>query len=205
MPTTVSPQEARLVHEKQPTQPLPSTQTAQVPIFNNHFTPKEVENIKPAPYPTIQWVSKSQENHYEEHCQNPAYLVNLPSFQLPNLPSGYYRGFESGADFPFQGAILVGNFVRNWYEIKTDISYIFVLRNQGYIYRKVSQNVNGSGFLTLKSDIGTIQPMEISLPDVLEVWEVKAFVSHQLPTPTASIERMENLVAEMQKEIERIR
>lgn len=91
--------------------------------------------------------------------------------------------------------------MRNWYDIRLGTSYIFVVRNQGFIYRKVSQNVNERGILTLGSDMSTIPTVEIALHDVLEVWEIKSFVSNQLPAAGPSIDRMEQLVNEMQKEL----
>jgi transcriptional regulator with XRE-family HTH domain len=176
-------------------------ETNQIPVFNNQFRPGQQLVARQEQYPTIQWVSQNQQNEYLTQCHNPSFLVNLPSFQLPNLPAGYYRAFESGDDFAFPGALLVGNFVRNWYEIKTGGSYVFVIRNQGLLYRKSQSAVNDRGILTLSSDVAGIANMNVALQDVLEVWEIKAFVSHQLPTPTPSVERIGQLVNEIQKEI----
>ncbi|MCE7039450.1 helix-turn-helix transcriptional regulator [Dyadobacter sp. CY312] len=176
-------------------------ETNQIPVFNNQFSPSQQVIVKQEEYPTIQWVSQIQQSEYLTQCHNPLFLVNLPSFQLPNLPAGYYRAFESGADFAFPGALLVGNFVRNWYEIKTGGSYVFVILNQGVLYRKSKSAVNDRGLLTLSSDVAGIVDMHVTLQDVLEVWEVKAFVSHQLPVPSPSVERIGHLVNEIQKEI----
>ena len=37
--------------------------------------------------------------------------------RLPMLPVGQYRAFEADSDFLFPGAWLVGQFVRNWFDI----------------------------------------------------------------------------------------
>jgi DNA-binding XRE family transcriptional regulator len=176
-------------------------ETAQTPIFNNHFVPNQQQFVKPQQYPSIQWVAKDQQADYISQCQNPSFLVNLPTFQLPNLPAGYYRAFESGTDFAFPGALLVGSFIRNWYEIRMGNSYVFVIRNFGVVYRKNHSEINENGILTLTSDITNVGSIEVSLQDVMEVWEVKAFVSHQMPSPTPSVERIGQLVNEIQKEI----
>ena len=180
------------------------TETNQIPVFNNQFNLSQQVVARKDQYPTIQWVSQIQQNEYLTKCHNPSFLVNLPSFQLPNLPAGYYRAFESGADFAFPGALMVGNFVRNWYEIKTGGSYLFVIRNQGVLYRKSQSSVNDKGVLTLSSDVAGIANMDVALQDVLEVWEVKAFISHQLPTPAPSVERIGHLALEIQRELSKM-
>jgi len=189
---------------------IPQTNLAdhRMPVFNNQYA----INPEPAPvyreerlpnYPTIQWVGKNQWMEYITNYQNPAFLTHLPSFQLPNLPSGYYRAFESGSDFEYPGALLVGTFIRNWYEIKDGSHYLFVLKNQGFLYRKAYNQVKTKGVLLLSSDIAEIPNIESSLHDVLEVWEVKAFISSQLPNPSPSMDRIGQLIDELQNELNR--
>jgi hypothetical protein len=48
-----------------------------------------------------------------------------------------------------------------------------------------------------------IADREASLHDVLEVWEVKAFISLQLPNPSPALDRIGQLVDELQNEINR--
>jgi hypothetical protein len=177
---------------------------AQLPVFNNQFqtdpinTPVEQKAVN---YPTIQWVARNLQAEYLANFQNPAYVTQLPVFQLPNLPMGYYRAFESGADFAYPGAILVGTFVRNWYDIKDGMQYIFVLRGHGFVYRTAFNQVKTSGMLLLTSDIAGLEELEVPLQDVQEVWEVKAFVSLQLPVPQPSLEKISLLVDELQQEL----
>lgn len=180
----------------------------QMPVFNNQYQVPQF-NAAPEPpvhhYPTIQWVPGDMQAEYIAHFQNPAYLTALPSFQLPNLPSGYYRAFESGDDFAYPGSILVGTFIRNWYDIKDGMQYVFLLRKHGLIYRNAFNQVKTSGVLLLTSDNIAIDDLEIPLQDVLEVWEVKAFVSLQMPVPQPSLERINQLVDELQLELSQYR
>lgn len=190
--------------------PVPKGNLAdhRMPVFNNQYA----INPEPAPifreektvsYPTIQWVGKNQWMEYIANYQNPAFLTHLPSFQLPNLPSGYYRAFESGQDFEYPGALLVGSFIRNWYEIKDGAHYLFVLKNQGFLYRKAYNQVKPKGVILLSSDIEEIPNIEAVLHDILEVWEVKAFISLQMPNPAPSMDRIGQLVDELQNELNR--
>jgi len=203
----VPAQPARPVHQTAPVQQI-NTGEHRMPTFNNQYAinpePAPIYREERAtPYPTIQWVGKNQWLEYVTNYQNPAFLTHLPSFQLPNLPSGYYRAFESGADFEYPGALLVGSFIRNWYEIKDGSHYLFVLKNQGFLYRKAYNQVKTKGVLLLNSDVAEIPNIEAALHDVLEVWEVKAFISLQLPNPSPSMDRIGQLVDELQNELNR--
>ncbi|MCF0058597.1 helix-turn-helix transcriptional regulator [Dyadobacter sp. CY356] len=188
--------------------PQPTAMDSRMPVFNNQYAINQeaapsYREDKSANYPTIQWVSKNQWIEYIANYQNPSFLTHLPSFQLPNLPSGYYRAFESGSDFEYPGSLLVGSFIRNWYEIKDGSHYLFVLKNQGFLYRKAFNQVKIKGTLLLSSDIAGLPDMEAALHDVLEVWEVKAFISLQLPNPSPSMDRIGQLVDELQIELSR--
>ncbi|MCF2519661.1 helix-turn-helix transcriptional regulator [Dyadobacter sp. CY351] len=181
---------------------------SQLPVFNNQFQGSQFNapvEEKVVNYPTIQWVAKNLQQEYLANFQNPGYLNQLPVFQLPNLPMGYYRAFESGADFAYPGSILVGTFVRNWYDIKDGLQYMFVLRGHGFVYRTAFNQVKTSGMLLLTSDMAEFEELEVPLQDVQEVWEVKAFVSLQLPTPQPSLERVSLLVDELQQELNQYR
>ncbi|GGB85042.1 helix-turn-helix domain-containing protein [Dyadobacter sediminis] len=178
--------------------------SAQIPVFNNSYPASPFNNAiedRTENYPTIQWVAKNLQLDYIQNCQNPSYLNQLPSFQLPNLPAGYYRAFESGDDFMYPGSLLVGTFVRNWYDIKDGMQYVFVLRQHGFIYRTAFNHVKTNGFLLLTSDDASVNDLEVPLQDVLEVWEINAFISLQMPVPQPSLERVSQLVDELQMEL----
>ena len=182
--------------------------TPGIPTFNNQYETPQFNAAVDEPahhFPTIQWVARNKQAEYIANFQSPGYLNSLPLFQLPNLPSGYYRAFESGEDFTYPGSVLVGTFIRNWYDIKDGMQYVFLLRNHGLIYRNVFNQVKTAGVLLLTSDNAEIGELEIPLQDVLEVWEVKAFVSVQMPVPQPSLERVTQLVDELQMELSQYR
>ncbi|WP_353719546.1 helix-turn-helix domain-containing protein [Dyadobacter sp. 676] len=189
-----------------PQQPLP--QSPGIPTFNNQYQTPQFNAAVEQPvqhFPTIQWVARNKQAEYIANFQNPHYLNSLPLFQLPILPSGYYRAFESGEDFMYPGSVLVGAFIRNWYDIKDGMQYVFLLRNHGLIYRSVFNQVKTAGILLLTSDNPSFEELEVPLQDVLEVWEVKAFVSVQMPAPQPSLERVAQLVDELQMELSQYR
>ncbi|HEV7349552.1 helix-turn-helix transcriptional regulator [Telluribacter sp.] len=191
-------------------EPAPSVQASYLPPrFNSQYDGGTSANGTSRPeehlfsQQSIQLVRNSQTTDYLTNYQNSTFLTRLPQFQLPNLPSGNYRAFEAGEDFAFPGALLVGTYIRNWYDIKDGANYIFVLRNQGIVYRRAYNQVKIKGIVLLSSDIASVSSTEVSIKEVLEVWEVKAFVSLQLPEPSLSIDRVRELVEELRHELDR--
>ncbi|HEV7381375.1 MAG TPA: helix-turn-helix transcriptional regulator [Dyadobacter sp.] len=177
--------------------------TPPIPVFNNSFSENQQPLAVAKIFPTIQLVSAQQQQEYIRHHQNPSFVASLPPFQLPNLPSDYYRAFEIGNDFVYPGALLVGSFVRNWYDIRPNVNYLFILKNTGVVYRKAINEVQVSGSFRLISDLHDIPELHAQLPEILEVWEVKAFVSLQMPAAVPSLEKVGQLVDQLQSELRR--
>ncbi|WP_373513045.1 helix-turn-helix domain-containing protein [Persicitalea sp.] len=183
--------------------------TANAPLtFNNHYEENGATKSAPpievkAPQQTIQWVKRGQANEYLANYQDTAFLNRLPVFQLPNLPSGHYRAFEASEDFSFPGALLVGSFVRNWYEIKDGTHYALLIKNTGVISRKVYNQVKAKGILLLRSDDPKRSDLELPIRDVLEVWEVKSFVSQTMPASKPSHENLKKILGNLRDELNR--
>lgn len=154
--------------------------------------------------PTIPVVMQSQFGEYVQRHQQAEFMHRLPVMHLPNLPDGQYRAFEAGDEFQFPGALLVGQFVRNWFDIADGKTYVLLLHNAGLCCRRVYNQVKVKGTLLLTADRVDIPNREVALKEVLEVWEVCAFVSQQLPPPTPSTDRLKQLVEELRFEVGRL-
>lgn len=181
----------------------PTSSKPEIPVFNNRYSADQSVLPVAKAFPTVQLVSAQQQQEYISHHQNPAFVAALPPFQLPNLPWDYYRAFEIGNDFAYPGSLLVGSFIRNWYDIRPGVNYVFVLKNAGIVYRKAINEVQINGSFRLISDLNAIQQIHVQLSDILEVWEVKAFVSVQMPAVLPSMEKVEQLVDELKKELQK--
>lgn len=159
--------------------------------------------------PTIPVVMQPQFAEYGQRYQQADYVHRLPAMHLPTLPEGHYRAFEAGDDFVFPGALLVGQFVRNWFEIADGKTYVLLLSRDrsdmaGIHCRRVYNQVKVKGTLLLTADRADVQNREVALKDVLEVWEIRAFVSQQLPPPAPNTERLRQLVDELRFEVGRL-
>lgn len=156
---------------------------------------------------TIEWVSQKDMGEYLSSYAYTEYIKQLPVFQLPMLPPGKYRAFEAGSDFTQPGSVIIGQFVNNWYEIKDGQNYLLVIHKQGIIYRRVYNQVKIKGALLLSSDNAHLPTHEVSIKEVLEIWEAKAFLSLQMPEPSAipSLDHLSEMVRALQVEIERLK
>lgn len=159
--------------------------------------------------PTIPVVMQGQFSEYGQRYQQGEYLHRLPAMHLPTLPQGHYRAFEAGDDFVFPGALLVGQFVRNWFDIADGRMYVLLIQNQRadgatITCRRVYNQVKIKGTLLLTADKAGLPNQEVVLKDVVEVWEICAFVSQQMPPPTPNTNRLKQLVDELRFEVERL-
>jgi transcriptional regulator with XRE-family HTH domain len=186
--------------------PAPIGHSAEPMRFNNQFEssasarPSAYVEASP-PQQTIQWVKASEVESYIQHHQNTSYLSRLPVFQLPTLPSGHYRAFEAGEDFPFPGALLVGSFVRNWYDIRDGVRYVFLLKGRGLVTRIAENQVKSQGTLLLKTDAGSYVDFNVSIKEVLEVWEIRAFISTTMPLPQPGSDKLKSLLSELRDQL----
>lgn len=201
-----------------PATPKPSVSyPADSMAFNNVYEGPVTSVRQPASAqpiaPTIPVVMQRQFADYCQRYQQPDFLHHLPAMYLPTLPEGHYRAFEAGDDFVFPKSLLVGKFIRNWFDIADGKLYVLLIQPQrsdvsangaGIVCRRVYNQVKVKGTLLLTADRADIQNREVVLKDVQEVWEVAAFVSQQLPPPAPNTDRLKQLVDELRFEVERI-
>ncbi len=198
--------------------PAPTRQaTPQPESFSNQYEPAPAQPVMPMGTPNetsvhaaIPYVQQFQLAEYRQRHLQPDYLSRLPTMRLPNLPVGHYRAFEADSDFMFPGALLIGQFVRNWFEITEGKLYVMLVQSprpdeSGVFCRRVLKQVQPQGTLLLVADRPPAPTREVALKDVLEVWEVRAFVSQLLPDPTPNLDRIRQLADELRYEVERIR
>jgi transcriptional regulator with XRE-family HTH domain len=162
----------------------------------------------------IELVPQKAAAGYLNGFADPEYLEDLPRFQLPMLPqTGTYRAFEISGDsmLPLpSGAIIIGQYVDSVQDVRDGKTYVFVTSKEGVVYKRAYRNEKGSS-LTLVSDNTAYDPFIVDLSEVLEIWEAKAYISMQFPTPDnlpaeggkpdLSLEKLAGLVMELQTEV----
>ncbi|MBC7891756.1 MAG: helix-turn-helix transcriptional regulator [Sphingobacteriaceae bacterium] len=179
------------------------------PAFNTNFDNQNGRislPLPPLPQPSLGLglVRQIGADEYVRRLRDATFLDTLPELRVPLLPSGHYRAFEAGADFAYPGASLIGKFIANWYELEDARHYVLVVQNRGLLYRRVYNQVKIKGILLLSADDPGIPSLEVPIKDVLEAWEVKAFLSYELPKAGVSIQRLKELAREFQEEMGRM-
>ncbi len=154
----------------------------------------------------VEYVPQKASAGYLNGYADPEYIEDLPKFQLPMLGHGTFRAFEIKGDsmLPLKsGTIVIGEYVENWQDIKNGQTYIVVSETEGVVYKRVYAQPDGDGgiTLTLRSDNQAYSPYSVSLEDVREVWKAKLFVSSDFPDPEMSLEKLSNIVMDLQQEV----
>ncbi|MGA0558588.1 helix-turn-helix domain-containing protein [Larkinella sp. VNQ87] len=193
---------------------LPASPPTPAPLsFNNTY-----ENTRASAHPvverrppnppeslnSVQWVRKRQFTDYLQRYQDTDFLNRLTVFQLPLLPPDHYRAFDAGEEFVYPGALLIGKFIRNWYDIADNKLYVLLIQNQGIVCRRIFNQVKLKGTLLLSADHASISHREVPIREVLEVWEIAAFISQQMPEVPPSLDGIRTLVEDLRYELDRI-
>jgi len=140
---------------------------------------------------------------------DPQYLEEMPKFQLPNLPrNATYRAFEITGDsmLPIKpGTVVIGQYLEGLSDIKNGRCYIILSKEEGIVYKRVFDYTEDHGQLFLVSDNKAYSPYKIQVSDVIEVWEVRAYISMDIPEfvedTDMSFDKLKDIVLELQKEV----
>ena len=102
---------------------------------------------------------------------DPEFIDELPKMKLPFMPPGKFRAFPIKGDsmLPLrEGAFVVGRFVDGPQQIVDGNTYILVTITDGIVYKRVYKDGQN---LRLYSDNSFYTPYEISVKEIVEVWE----------------------------------
>ncbi|MBT4776378.1 MAG: LexA family transcriptional regulator [Crocinitomicaceae bacterium] len=108
---------------------------------------------------------------YTEGYGDPEFIDELPKMKLPFMPPGKFRAFPIKGDsmLPLrEGAFVVGRFVDGPQQIVDGNTYILVTITDGIVYKRVYKDGQN---LRLYSDNSFYTPYEISVKEIVEVWE----------------------------------
>ncbi len=113
---------------------------------------------------------------------DPEYIEQLEKIKLPFLPTGKHRAFPIKGDsmLPMKsGSFVVGRFVEDRIEIKTGKTYVLITLNDGMVYKRVINQIKENNTLLLISDNKDYHAYEVSINEVLEIWEFTCSINTQ--------------------------
>jgi transcriptional regulator with XRE-family HTH domain len=135
---------------------------------------------------------------------DPEFLDELNTFTLPMLAGGNYRAFEIVGDSMLptpSGSVIVAEKIDNLDNVKSNLTYIVVSRNEGIVYKRVMKNNKLKNKLTLISDNTVFQPYTVNAEDVLEIWKAEMVVSKANTEQRWDVNQLASLVSNLQDQV----
>jgi len=137
---------------------------------------------------------------------DPEYIENLQTISLPFLHNGKYRAFPVQGDSmpPYKdGAYIVGKYIEDLSELKTDKTYIFITVNDGITYKRFQ--FHEADGICVKADNNFYEPYKIPLTEIKELWEFACSISTQEYEPEEFAQlSIQNLFVEIKDDIRKM-
>ncbi|NOT94581.1 XRE family transcriptional regulator [Ferruginibacter sp.] len=132
------------------------------------------------------------------------FIDELNTFTLPMMTGGNYRAFEIIGDSMLptpSGSIIVGEKVDSLEDVKNNMAYIVVSRNEGIVYKRIVKNNKTKNKLTLVSDNPQYQPYQVNADDVVELWQAQSVISKVSVQQRWDVNSLANLVNNLQDQV----
>lgn len=132
------------------------------------------------------------------------FIDELNTFTLPMLSGGNYRAFEIIGDSMLptpSGSIIVGEKVDNMDDVKNNMAYIVISRNEGIVYKRIVKNNKLKNKVTLVSDNPSFQPYQVNTEDVIELWQAQVVIGKVASQQRWDVNSLANLVTNLQDQV----
>ncbi len=124
---------------------------------------------------------------YTAGYADPEYIKELPRISLPFLARDQkHRAFPiTGDSMPpvSSGSIVIATYIEDWTMVKNDTACIVVTRDDGIVFKLVTNQLDTRGSLLLASTNPSYEPYEVGAGSILEVWAFKSYISKEIPPP----------------------
>ncbi|SHK71976.1 XRE family transcriptional regulator [Epilithonimonas mollis] len=138
---------------------------------------------------------------------DPEYIESLDIISLPFLKGGKFRAFPAGGDSmpPYQdGTYIVGKYVENLSDLKTDKTYVFITTNDGISYKRFQ--FHEADAIWVKADNSFYEPYKIPLAEIKEIWEFACSINTKEYEPDKFSERnIQDFMSEIKSDIKQIK
>jgi transcriptional regulator with XRE-family HTH domain len=132
------------------------------------------------------------------------FIDELNTFTLPMLSGGNYRAFEIIGDSMLptpSGSIIVGEKVDSVDEVKNNMPYIVVSRNEGIVYKRIVRTNKTKNKVSLVSDNPTYQPYQVNTEDIIELWQAQVVIGKIAQQQRWDVNVLANLVNNLQDQV----
>lgn len=152
----------------------------------------------------IEFVNEKAKAGYVTSFADPEYIGNLPVFQLPFLSKDKkYRAFTISGDsmLPIpSGAVVIGEFIQNFYNIKKGEGYIIVTRDEGIVFKIVQDYISEKRALLLASLNTAFKTFELPIIELKEAWKFTCYLNTEIPEPETDIQMVLQKINQLHKE-----
>ncbi|MBL0309145.1 MAG: LexA family transcriptional regulator [Bacteroidetes bacterium] len=188
-------------------------QTEKVPLFDpskltNDPTGKDLRvlavTVNNKEKQNIEMVPVQAAAGYLAGYSDPDFIKELEKFRLPFLPNGTFRAFEIKGDsmLPIHpGSVIIGEYLENWKHIKDGHAYIILSKNDGIVFKRVFNQIEDNGTLTLRSDNPSYPAYSIKIDEVLEVWKGVLNISYLNKAGDLSFQNILQIMQELKREV----
>jgi len=132
------------------------------------------------------------------------FIDELNTFTLPMLSGGNYRAFEIIGDSMLptpSGSIIVGEKVESMDDVKNNMAYIVISRNEGIVYKRIVKNNKLKNKVTLVSDNPSFQPYQVNSEDVIEMWQAHVVIGKVATQQRWDVNALASLVNNLQDQV----
>ena len=132
------------------------------------------------------------------------FIDELNTFTLPMLTGGNYRAFEIIGDSMLptpSGSIIVGEKVDGMDDVKNNMAYIVISRNEGIVYKRIVKNNKTKNKVSLVSDNPSYQPYQVNTEDIIELWQAQVVIGKVTTQQRWDVNSLANLVNNLQDQV----
>jgi len=158
--------------------------------------------------PDIPFVPVKAAAGYLAGYGDPEFIDELNTFTLPMLSGGNYRAFEIVGDSMLptpSGSVIVGEKVDNIEEVKSNLTYVVVSRNEGIVYKRILKTNRTKAKLTLVSDNPQYQPYSINSDDILEIWQAQYVIAKATQQQRWDVDQLANVVNTLHQQVSQLK
>jgi transcriptional regulator with XRE-family HTH domain len=170
----------------------------------NYLAKRRQQKMMSADRNIIHFVPMKAAAGYLAGYADTEFIDELNTFTLPMMTGGNYRAFEIIGDSMLptpSGSIIVGEKVDTLEDIKNNMAYIVVSRNEGIVYKRIVKSNKAKNKLTLVSDNPQYQPYQVNADDVVELWQAQSVISKVSVQQRWDVNSLANLVNNLQDQV----
>lgn len=155
---------------------------------------------------SIEIIPQKASMGYLNGYSDPEYIESLQRISLPFLTNGKYRAFPADGDSmpPFKdGSFIIGKYVENLEDLKSERSYVFVTLNNGITYKRFKTKNDKA--LSVYADNAFYEPYNIPFDEIVEIWQYASGIFPEEFEPfSGDSKNIQMMFSELRKDIKKL-